>query len=425
MSISPSSLLYVFTSNFPFSAGGGEVMFVAPEMKRLSREGAKIVIVPMYPSGYYDYEDQSLELDLGLSQRLKKTKTILVLSFLTRLPFLKNCKFYLREILSGLTRWGIRGGAKALWWSCVANVAYEWALAKNDFGGERLFYTYWNTAVTAGLVLAVQSLKDTKVVTRVHGYDLYEERSVPPYLPFRPWLYKKIDRVFGISRAGVTYACDHGLDPNKVSLNYLGTEDPGELCRASSDGVLRVLSCSFVVPVKRVALMAQSILRLANKNPNSKIQWTHLGGGPLLDHVESILSVRPTNLEVHLVGLVTNKQVLDFYRNNNVDLILNLSESEGLPVSMMEALSFGVPVVATDVGGVKEVVDETNGVLLPADPTLDEVADALKSFVEFSWAEKLSMRKAARESWANRFNAELCHTNFRQSLFDLLKKTIS
>lgn len=421
MSIPPASRIYVVTTNFPFTAGGGEVMFVAPEMKRLLREGVKVIVAPLYPGGSRAYEDEALELDMNLSRRLRKPKPILALNFLIRLPFLKNSKFFLTEIFHGFRRWGVKGGAKALWWSFLANVAYEWAVEKNKDSEIALFYTYWNTATTVGLVLAAQSLKNIKVVTRVHRYDLYEERSAPPYLPYRPWLYKAIDRVFGISKDGVEYVCDRGLDPSKASLNYLGTEDPGELCSASSDGVLRVLSCSFVVPVKRVDLMAKSLIRLAENNKQLMIQWTHLGGGPLLSDIESILRNRPQNLDIRLAGHVKNSEVLDFYRRNCVDLLLNLSESEGLPVSMMEALSFGVPIIATDVGGVREIVNQRNGFLLSANPTVEEVVQGLKSFVELSKENKQLMRKACRFFWLENFNAEACHTSFSLNLINCLR----
>lgn len=55
--------------------------------------------------------------------------------------------------------------------------------------------------------------------------------------------------------------------------------------------------------------------------------------------------------DVELTVLLGNQLVYDFYRNNDVDVFVNLSESEGIPVSIIETISFGVPVVATDVGG--------------------------------------------------------------------------
>lgn len=64
-----------------------------------------------------------------------------------------------------------------------------------------------------------------------------------------------------------------------------------------------------------------------------------------------------------------NQQVYDYYKSNKVDVFVNVSYSEGLPVSLMEASSFGIPVIATDVGGSAEIIDkeQKNGFLLDKD----------------------------------------------------------
>jgi len=46
-----------------------------------------------------------------------------------------------------------------------------------------------------------------------------------------------------------------------------------------------------------------------------------------------------------------HNDVLNYYASNPVDVFINTSSSEGLPVSIMEAMSFGIPVIATNVGG--------------------------------------------------------------------------
>ncbi len=58
-------------------------------------------------------------------------------------------------------------------------------------------------------------------------------------------------------------------------------------------------------------------------------------------------------LETRIVlrGGISNAEVFQFYRDNKVDLFVNASTSEGLPVSIMEAISFGIPSIATNVGG--------------------------------------------------------------------------
>ena len=81
-----------------------------------------------------------------------------------------------------------------------------------------------------------------------------------------------------------------------------------------------------------------------------------------------------------------------------VDLFLNVSEYEGVPVSVMEAQSFGIPVIATAVGGTPEIVNEENGFLLPENPSQDEIASAIYDVVtnKEKWEKK---RMLSRKNW--------------------------
>jgi glycosyltransferase involved in cell wall biosynthesis len=85
-----------------------------------------------------------------------------------------------------------------------------------------------------------------------------------------------------------------------------------------------------------------------------------------------------------------------FYSNNPVDLFLNVSESEGIPVSIMEAMAAGIPVIATDVGGSAEIVDDSVGTIVPADTTAESLAKSIATFRDIPRARSLEMREACR-----------------------------
>ena len=71
------------------------------------------------------------------------------------------------------------------------------------------------------------------------------------------------------------------------------------------------------------------------------IEWTHIGGGILLaDLIVQAANLMPKNIKCVWLGDLANEAVIEFYRNNPVHLFVNVSESEGLPVSIMEAISF-------------------------------------------------------------------------------------
>ncbi|WP_241380179.1 glycosyltransferase, partial [Escherichia coli] len=71
-------------------------------------------------------------------------------------------------------------------------------------------------------------------------------------------------------------------------------------------------------------------------------------------------------------------------RDLKPSVFVNLSSSEGLPVSMMEVASLGIPIIATGVGGVGEIVSSDNGHLLPAEFTDAQASDALVQLARLS-----------------------------------------
>jgi glycosyltransferase involved in cell wall biosynthesis len=78
-----------------------------------------------------------------------------------------------------------------------------------------------------------------------------------------------------------------------------------------------------------------------------------------------------------------HSEVHAVYRSQKVDGFILLSDSEGIPVSIMEALSYGIPVIATDTGGVSEIVTDTNGILLPSNPEIGKIASAINGLKNF------------------------------------------
>ena len=102
-----------------------------------------------------------------------------------------------------------------------------------------------------------------------------------------------------------------------------------------------------------------------------------------------------------------------------MDLFINVSEYEGIPVSIMEAISAGIPVIATDVGGTSEIIDEKFGKLIPKDFKVEYLAEIITKFHFKSFEEKNEMRNSARLFWNEKFNAEKNYNEFAKYLLEL------
>lgn len=162
----------------------------------------------------------------------------------------------------------------------------------------------------------------------------------------------------------------------KHKISRLGVL-PQEKKSLLEQGPFHIVTCSTIIQRKRLDLVIQTLHRLSQ---NHSIQWTHIGwgsdGDTIIDYAKKLLSA--SSVHFCFMGALSNTAVLNFYRHNHVDLFLNLSDSEGVPVSIMEAMSFGIPAAAKDVGWNRDVVvTGLTGYLLPEEVTADEIAEVI------------------------------------------------
>ena len=89
-----------------------------------------------------------------------------------------------------------------------------------------------------------------------------------------------------------------------------------------------------------------------------------------------------------------------------VDVLLHPSRVDAFPTALIEALAAGVPIVATAVGGIPEIVDDrTTGVLVPAPPAPEALVGALEPLLS-DGERRARMGGSAREAYVERFTAE-------------------
>jgi len=260
------------------------------------------------------------------------------------------------------------------------------------------------------------------MVSRAHRWDIYEEGHPDQYLPFRRYLGKHLDAIFSISEDGQQYLKQKVQPDNiqKVKLSRLGINNDRQL--KAVDGIkpqLKIVSCSFVIDRKRVGLILESLGRIKD----IEISWHHIGDGPLFSETKQAgetLSNTHSNIEVTFLGNMSNSSIYDYYEKGSFDLFINVSTSEGIPVSIMEAFSFGIPAIATAVGGVPEIIDNGyNGYLVPGDLDSSLLADTIVDYHNKPLEEKESMRKNAWSSWNEKYNAERNYKSFVQRIVNL------
>lgn len=281
---------------------------------------------------------------------------------------------------------------------------------------KQFFYSYWCDDVALGLALAQFELDAIRTLCRIHRWDVYFEESSIGYLPFRNKITQNIGKIFSISQDGIDYAkafWKTDLDDKflKSRLGVINSVPPIIIDR----NYLLMVSCSTIIPVKRVYLIAEAMKELTD----TAIKWVHFGDGSERKQIETIISNLPATIRVELMGRRDNKEIYSFYEEKRPDLFVNVSSSEGVPVSIMEAMSFGIPVIATKVGGNSEIVNNVNGFILEANLTPKKLADTIKTFVDLSVTQKELKQEASFETWKNNYNAAENFSQFVKEIHDL------
>jgi teichuronic acid biosynthesis glycosyltransferase TuaC len=214
---------------------------------------------------------------------------------------------------------------------------------------------------------------------------------------------RKADFVVTKSKGLLDEARRLGASPNRSSaiLNGCNSQIFRPASRSAARAALSLnpdtklaLFVGRLVPVKGLPdlIAAVSLARASSKSLDLAI----IGDGPLKGELESLVRERGLEGSVHFIGSRGPEQVAQWLAAS--DVLCLSSYSEGCPNVVLEALSCGRPVVATDVGGAPEIVDHHCGMLVPSgDPPA--FARALLGAMSKPWDENLIARSYTRD-WA-------------------------
>lgn len=245
-------------------------------------------------------------------------------------------------------------------------------------------------------------------LTRLHAFDIYEEGDNHGHIPWRNFVLKQLDYLITISEHGKRYlAQKYPFTHSKTRTITLGIPLKEESINSAPEHEQQIVSCSWVGTRKNLTGVFDALKNLQNTT------WTHLGDGEDFETLKHHIT-RPASLQVKLPGRFTQQEISAFYRENKITCFISLSTNEGLPVSMMEAMAFGIPVVSTDVGGCAEIVTPETGVLLPKNYTNEDVVNAVNFCAEkFSSPEA---RKRIQDFIKANFDAEKNYQKFIEFL---------
>lgn len=411
--------LFLLTKTYPF--GNGE-QYITNELPYLAKVFNKIII---YPNDYYSgntAHNKILPINVEVlnfnSTHFSKTKNklsdyvYLIKNTLIEFFETDDKKHFIKNF-----KWNLIN----FWTQFQIAKSFSKYLKTNNYNSTNsAFYSYWFHK--SAILLAI--LKDKKhissFVSRAHSIDLYhnhwrvinQQVKVPPFKLFK---LKRIDKLYTVTQHGEQFLNKHyPFFNNKVSTSYLGvfnTTINNSQKTITSNGAFQIVTCSGIDFNKRVIALAEALV-----NIKQSVKWTHFGDGNLKEQLFNITSTFPQNVIFDFKGKTPNQEIKKFYSENSINLFVNLSIVEGLPVSIMEAMMYHIPVLATAVYGTPEaVIDNENGFLLDVNFTQQQLIDKLNYCIEHK-NQLFEMGKKSHEFYLQKFDANKNYTGFANIL---------
>ncbi len=229
--------------------------------------------------------------------------------------------------------------------------------------------------ITAQVItLFFKRRRSVPVISTLHGIHDFEN-------PIKSWLFKvtqkDICQWISVTKTGADQILEkYNLPVDKVAVIYNGIQ-PIDVTKVKKDGKIKVLTVANLKKIKGHITLLQTA-KLFKDRGNTSIQFVFLGRDDMNGKLESQVEILGVSDMIEFAGFHTD--VKPWYQN--ADIFCLPSWSEGMPVSILEAMSAGLVVIATQVGGIPELIEhEHSGLLMPpGDP--EKLYELIKRVIE-------------------------------------------
>ncbi len=258
-------------------------------------------------------------------------------------------------------------------------------------------------------VLLARALR-RPVVLSARGTDVNLFMKLPLIRAWILYALRRCDRIIAVSGALKTTMVAAGVRPDKIDVvpNGVDVSRFPEISREQARSELglprtgrMILSVGSLRPSKNFEYLLQALGEIRSSKAGRDVSLVIVGYGHHRGRLEREISRLDLDAHVILAGRVPHEQIYRWYRA--CDLFCLASSSEGWPNVIFEALACGLPVVATPVGGVPEILISSEYGIMLKDAHPSRLAaglrDAIVTALEKDWDGDKLAAFARRHTW--------------------------
>lgn len=231
---------------------------------------------------------------------------------------------------------------------------------------------------------------------KVHGSDINDFSTDKARAKQIVWACNSAKGIFSVSKALKEKLVSLGVSADKIHVIYNGVNKqvffPNESVKKSNS----LLYIGNLKASKGVGELVAAFIQL--KKTHKNLELIIAGNGDMMPEIKSSLAQENLSEHVKLLGSVDHKDIALLIQQASI-LVLP-SYAEGVPNVVLEAMSCGTPVVATNVGGIPEVVSEQSG-LLVAPKDINALVQGLTTALAKNWNIAEIVQQTETFSWDN------------------------
>jgi len=173
----------------------------------------------------------------------------------------------------------------------------------------------------------------------------------------------------------------------KVKVIHMGVEIPEEILQLHKNrDFFTIVTPANLLEVKGHKYLIEACEILVNRGFRN-FQCIFYGEGPLREELENIIKDKNLTEFIKLPGAIPHEKLLNMYKNREIDIVIlpsikiDSGEHEGIPVALMEAMAYSIPVISTNTGGILELIGDGSGIMIEEKNSL-VLADAIEKLMK-------------------------------------------
>jgi len=270
--------------------------------------------------------------------------------------------------------------------------------------------------------------RNVKIITTVHG----RNRTRTLSRKFLNWfLFKNVSRILTVSGAvredvlttNMSLPRDkvvtvyNGIDTNHFSNTVLTPSEARERLGLPPEGTLIFGTVARLAPTKAQDVLLKAYAAVKDRCPDSLLVLT--GAGPLESELRQLASDLGIDQRVIFLGQRTDiPRVLRAY-----DVFILPSLSEGHPLSLLEAMAAGIPVISTTIGGVQEVLADDSPGMMVAPSSVEELATAMERVSKMDRPQREAIGQQLRDRVLAEFTTENMAAAITKQYLDVMNES--